>query len=273
MLRAPRCAVLGSPISHSLSPVMHRAAYAEVGLDWTYEAIDIRRGGLAHFLERCDDSWRGFSVTAPLKHEAAALAATRSTDVQVLEVANTLIPWSGGWEARNTDVPGAISALRAGGVTGLETVRILGAGATATSFAYVAHRLGAVSVEFAVRSPERAAETVAFAERLGLAVSVSDIAHEPIRTVDLVVSTVPASAVAGTEHAIVGTASSVFEVVYDPWPTDLMRSAQADGTPLVTGIDLLAHQAVLQVEAMTGTPVDPDLLLSAALSELASRNT
>lgn len=267
----PRCAVLGSPIEHSLSPAMHRAAYRELGLDWSYQPLEIRRGGLAHFLERCDDSWLGLSVTAPLKAEAAELAVQRSAAVELLGVANTLVPVEGGWAASNTDVPGAASALRSAGVSSLSSVRILGAGATALSMAHVARQLGAEHLELLVRNPDRAAETVAFAERSGLVVDVSDIAVAPSRTVDLVISTVPATAVRGIEHAIVGTAAAVFDVVYVPWPTEIMRSAQRDGTPLVTGIDLLAHQAVLQVDAMTGSPVDPEVLVTAALAELACR--
>ena len=271
MLTNPRCAVLGSPVSHSLSPAMHRAAYRELGLDWTYNPIEIGAGGLAHFLARCDDSWQGFSVTAPLKHEAAQLATSRTRDVEKLGVANTLIPVAGGWAASNTDVPGGVAALRGIGVEALDSVRIYGAGATAISFAYIAHKLGARSLDLRARSAERAAETARFAESLGMAVDIHDIADAPTFTTDLVVTTVPVTAVAGIEHAIVSTAEAVFEVVYNPWPTPVMQSAQADGKPLATGIDLLAHQAVLQLTAMTGELVSPDVLIEAARTELLSR--
>ncbi|NLC97457.1 MAG: shikimate dehydrogenase [Actinomycetales bacterium] len=266
-----RCGVLGSPISHSLSPAMHRAAYRELGLDWEYQAIEIGAGGLEHFLARCDDSWRGFSVTAPLKLEAAAAAQHKSDDVLKLSVANTLIRSAAGWNASNTDVPGATSALHAVGINRVNTVRIYGAGATAISMAYVASKLGATQLELRVRNRGTALETAAFAQSLGLNTEIAAITDEPAASVDLVVTTVPAPAVAGLEHSITATANAVFDVVYDPWPTPVMVSAQHDGTPLVTGIDLLAHQAVLQLTAMTGETVSPDLLTKAALTELGSR--
>lgn len=266
-----RCAVLGSPISHSLSPAMHRAAYRELGLDWDYQAIEIRAGGLEYFLARTDETWRGFSVTAPLKHEAAAIAQDKTPDVHKLGVANTLVRTGAGWAASNTDVPGAISALHAVGVDRISTVRIYGAGATAISFAYVASKLGAQSLDLRVRDPERAHETARFAESLGLVVEISPISAAPTQTVDLVVTTVPSSALAGFEHGMVSMSHAIFDVVYDPWPTPVMQSAQADGQPLVTGIDLLAHQAVLQLAAMTGEHVSPDVLTGAAVAELAQR--
>lgn len=268
---SPRCAVLGSPISHSLSPAMHRAAYRELGLDWQYQAVEVGAGGLAHFLARTDENWRGFSVTAPLKHEAAAVAVSQTADVQRLGVANTLVRSHAGWAASNTDVPGAIAALHAVGVESLESVRIYGAGATATSFAYVASKLGARTLDLRVRNPEKAQETARFAESSGLVVEINPIATPAAHTVDLVVTTVPVVALSGMEHGITATAHSVFEVVYDPWPTPTMVSAQADGVPLVTGIDLLAHQAVLQITAMTGELIDPDVLIRAAREVLARR--
>lgn len=265
------CAVVGSPIQHSLSPAMHQAAYRELGLNGDYQAIEVGAGGLQHFLARRDASWRGLSVTAPLKHEAAAAASVQSPDVKKLGVANTLVRVETGWEASNTDVPGAISALAAVGVTAIDSVRIYGAGATAVSMAYAVSKLGATRLELRVRDRGRALETATFAEHLGMSTDISNISTEPTSTVDLVITTVPVQAVSGLEHSITSTAHAVFEVVYDPWPTPVMVSAQQDGTPLVTGLDLLAHQAALQLTAMTGETVAPDILTAAALTELAAR--
>lgn len=263
--------MLGSPIVHSLSPAMHRAAYAALGLDWSYGAFDVAEGELREFVSERREGWRGYSVTAPLKREAAALAVTRDADTQALGVANTLVAQDGGWAAANTDVPGAINALRGIGVESLSTVRIVGAGATAASVALAAHRLGASQVELRVRDTDRAAATARVVEQLGLTTTIVPLHVDVIQSVDLLVSTVPGAGIAGHEHAYVGAAEAVFDVVYDPWPSDLMRSARADGTALVTGLDLLAHQAVLQVDLMTGRQVDPQVLLDAATEALASR--
>lgn len=250
---------------------MHRAAYAALGLDWSYGAFDVAEGELREFVSERRDGWRGYSVTAPLKREAAALAASRDADVKTLGVANTLVAADAGWAAHNTDVPGAMNALREVGVESVQTVRIVGGGATAASLALAAQRLGAREVELRVRDTGRAAPTASAVESLGLAVSVVPLDVDVVESVDLLVSTVPGAALAGREHAWVGAAEAVFDVVYDPWPGALMPSAQSDGTPFVSGLDLLAHQAVLQVDLMTGRAVDPQVLREAALEELASR--
>ncbi len=265
-----KCAVLGSPISHSLSPAMHRAAYEALDLGWTYGAFDVAEGELAEFVaDRAD--WRGFSVTAPLKRQAAQLASSRDSDVRALGVANTLIATEGGWAAHNTDVPGAGNALRHVYDSPIETIRILGAGATAASLSLAGKRLGATQVELRARDPRRAATTATAIEQLGLNVSIVELDVAVTQSVDLLVSTVPSSAISGREHEFSSAAQVVFDAIYDPWPTPLMRSAQIEGRPLVTGLDLLAHQAVLQVALMTGSPIDPQILLDAAAAKLASR--
>jgi len=253
-----RCGVIGSPIAHSLSPVMHRAAYAAVGLDWAYDAIEVQPGMLASFVDGCDETWVGLSVTAPLKREAAEYAVTRSPVVEALGVANTLIGGPDGWHAVNTDISGAVDALRERGIDAVTSVRFLGGGATVDSLLLAVRALGASAVEVWAREPAKVTPAEGIVVRqLG----------EPIEgEVDLLVSTIPAEAV---PPDVVESAGAVFDVVYDPWPTFLVSAASAAGLPIVTGIDLLAHQAALQVELMTGETVDVDLLRDAALATLA----
>lgn len=268
-----RAAVLGSPIAHSLSPAMHRAAYAAAGLDWTYEAIEVPAGGLAGFVEARDDEWRGLSVTAPLKAEAAACASSRTDVVERLGVANTLVhDGAGRWSADNTDIPGAVNALAEAGVTGVRSVRILGGGATATAMAHAVASVGATSVEIAVRDTARAEGALAAGLAAGAdevrAVSLQDASSEHV---DLLISTIPVVAVAERADAWAGSADALFDVVYDPWPTALALAAEARGLPVVSGLDLLAHQAILQLEQMARVQVDADLLRAAAQAELAAR--
>lgn len=268
--QARRCAVVGRPVTHSLSPVMHRAAYDALGLDWTYEAVELADGELAGFADGLDESWRGLSVTMPFKREAAALAVQRSDDVVFLGVANTLVRQEDGWHATNTDVPGAILALREAGVEQVETVRVLGAGATAASLILAASRLGARSVVLNVRDASRATEVIAVARELSLDIEVADLQAPSDGMVDLLVNTIPSTATSGREHALVGGARAVFEAIYDPWPTALLSAAQEEGLATSTGIDLLAHQAVLQVLEMTGEAVSCDVLRDAALDALTA---
>jgi shikimate dehydrogenase len=237
---------------------MHRAAYRQLGLDWTYDAIEVPAGGLAAFVDDLDSSWVGLSITAPLKREAAAYAVTRSAVVKALEVANTLIGGPDGWHAVNTDVPGAVAALRERGITRLSSVRFLGGGATVDSLLLAVRELGADDVEVWVRDPSKVVPAD------GVVVRRLDEAFD--RSVDLLVSTVPASVV---PSGAVESADAVFDVVYDPWPTPLAAAAVDAGRPAATGLDLLAHQAALQVELMTGETVAADVLRDAALSHLA----
>ncbi|MFC5678567.1 shikimate dehydrogenase [Aeromicrobium endophyticum] len=265
------CAVVGSPIAHSLSPVMHRAAYAQLDLDWTYEPVEVAEGALAEFVGALGDDVRGLSVTAPLKREAAQVGHQRTGDVEVLGVANTLVVEDGLISAHNTDVPGAVAALGERGVGAPVTARILGGGATAASMALALVRLGVEEVEFVVRDAARAAEAEAVVRGRGIGVTVRLLEEPLIDRVDLLVSTVPGDAVGSRAYELVDACAAVFDVVYDPWPTPLAHAADEAGVRVVSGIDLLAHQGALQVELMTGSSVPPQLLRDAALGALASR--
>ena len=264
------CGVVGSPVAHSLSPVMHRAAYAALGLDWTYDATDVPGGTLAAFVERRGE-WRGLSVTAPLKREAAELADATDEVVRATGVANTLVREPDGHvQAFNTDVPGAVAALQERGVGAPRLVRILGGGATAASVAHAVRQMGAERLELVVRDPDRAQEAREAGERAGLVVAVRLIDDAQADEVaDLLVWTIPGGASEEQAGALVGAARAVFDVAYDPWPSPVVAVAQRVGRPAATGLDLLAHQAVLQVELMTGRTVPVDLLRDTALDHLA----
>jgi shikimate dehydrogenase len=250
-----RCAVVGDPIGHSRSPVLHRAGYAAAGLSWSYDAVQVPSGTLASFVSSLDEEWRGLSVTAPLKREAAALASTASPVVTSSGVANTLVrSSSGAWSAENTDVPGAAAALReryAGPVT---SATILGGGATAVSTGLALASLGAREITLLVRDAARSATAVSVlaAHPAGPTVSVAPLSSGTV-VGEVLVSTIPAAA---QTPALVSRCAGVpvlFEVTYHPWPTPLAAASAGDQV-LVTGLDLLVHQAALQFELFTGTP-------------------
>ena len=248
-----RCAVLGDPIEHSLSPALHRAGYATVGLDWEYDACRVPSGGLAAFLGSLDTAWRGLSLTMPLKREAVGLVAALTPTATAAGAANTLLLGPDGPTGDNTDVPGAVAALAEHGVSSVAAATILGGGATATSVGLALADLGCGSITLLVRDRERAAETVDRLSRHSAApaVIVGDLGSSAVAG-DVVVSTIPASA---QDHDLVDRSSQVqvvFEVLYDPWPTPLAAAAAAQGRILVSGLDLLVHQAALQFELFTG---------------------
>lgn len=251
---ARRCGVLGDPVAHSLSPVLHRAAYAELGLDWTYDAHRVPAGGLDSFLADLGPEWRGLSLTMPLKREALALADEVSDRARLAGAVNTLVLHDGVRVADNTDLPGAVKALRERTTVPPASAAVLGGGATATSIGLALAELGVRSVELLVRDASRAQETVAALRSHPAGVDVRTGALGPGDPfgVDVVVSTIPAAAQTDGLVARCADVPVVFEALYDPWPTPLAAAARASGRVLVGGLDLLVHQAALQLELFTG---------------------
>lgn len=262
-----RCAVVGHPVSHSLSPALHRAGYAELGLEWSYEAIDVSPGNLVSFVAQLDPQvWRGLSVTMPHKHAAARLG--RPDEVaSLLGVANTLV-FGDELTSHNTDVAGFVWALGRHGVTALDTALIFGAGATAQSALLGVAQLGASRVVLAVRDTSRAGAATRLASELGLTCEAIALA-DPLPNCDVLISTIPADSVPA--HRTAGLAPVVFDVIYHPWPTPIAISSQAAGTKLISGLDLLVGQALTQFTLFTGETVAPETFDSAGRNELARR--
>lgn len=262
-----RCAVLGRPIAHSLSPALHRAAYAELGLDWTYDRFDVGEDELAGFVAGCGPQWRGLSLTMPLKVEAMRLGEPDRVATTV-GAANTLIFGDAGRTVHNTDVEGLATALRRAGLEHAERVSVVGSGATTRSAIASLPGLGGREVAVVARNPARAAPVADFAAELGLAVTIHDFAGPP-PIADLLIATVTARAI-GEDRAAEFAASApvVFDSVYDPWPTALAVAADRLGRTVVNGLDLLVGQAVLQLRLMTGYDVDPEVLYAAGRSQL-----
>jgi shikimate dehydrogenase len=137
-----RCAVLGSPIAHSLSPALHRAAYAELGLDWTYDAVEVRSAELPAFLDGLGEEWRGLSLTMPLKRAVVGLVDSLDDWSRLSGVANTVVLGEGGRAGHNTDIPGAVGALGERVSAPLRSAVVLGGGATAASVLLALAELG-----------------------------------------------------------------------------------------------------------------------------------
>jgi shikimate dehydrogenase len=264
-----RCAVLGSPIGHSLSPVLHRAAYAVAGLDWTYVARDVTEAGLADFLDGLDASWRGLSLTMPLKRAVVPLVDELTAEAKLAGAANTVILDSGRRTGHNTDVPGAVAALTERYDGAVRTAVVLGGGATASSTLLALAELGCTAAQLVVRDPSRAGKTLEAVARHPRAPAVEVVRFAELDRVaaeeaDVLVSTIPAVAQTAPVVALAEGARVVFDVVYDPWPTPLGASAAARGSVLVSGLDLLVHQAAAQFTLMTGISPAPVAQMRAA---------
>ena len=264
-----KCAVLGDPVGHSLSPTLHRAGYAALGLDWTYDAVPVAAGGLATHLAGLGGDWRGLSLTMPLKREVMELADRVTERAALVGGANTVVLVEGRVHVDNTDLPGALAAVRERWDGTVSAVTILGAGATAASTGLALCEAGAREVLLLARSPDRAARTAAAIAGHASAprVRVGSLSDTP--TGEVVVSTVPASAQTPDLVARCGQVPVVFEVVYDPWPTPL--AASVGDRVLIGGLDLLTHQAALQFEIFTGSPAPLETMRRAAEDVLARR--
>lgn len=268
-----RAAVLGSPIAHSLSPVLHRAAYAALGLDgWVYERHECAEDGLAAYLA---EPFAGLSLTMPLKRAALDLADERSELAVKTGGANTLVRTAAGWSADNTDVHGIVRALAEAGVTALDHVVVLGGGATAASALAAAADLGARRAVLAVRTPARAAETAEVGARFGLETEVHPLTDlDGLLTTDLVFSTLPGDAAAPYAHAVAAAKIPVFDAIYAPWPTAVAGAVLSEGGTVVNGFAMLLHQAVRQVTLMTGrTDVPVEAMRTAGEAELTRRTS
>lgn len=276
-----KAAVLGSPIAHSLSPAMHRAAYGALGLDdWTYEVIECDEAGLAPLVGSLGPDWAGLSLTMPLKRTVLGLLSHADPVAVATGGANTVVFRPEGRYGYNTDVRGILDALTEAGVRSPRAVTILGAGATACSALAALPGLGVGSAEVVARDPARAAGLLTAARRLGVAVRLNDFAGLMSPDTggslpDLLISTIPAGAAdgyAGYLRATGRAPAAVLDVVYSPWPTRLALAASAAGSLVVRGFAMLLHQAAGQVELITGKPAPLEVMRAAGEAELARRS-
>jgi shikimate dehydrogenase len=272
-----RAAVLGSPIRHSLSPVLHEAAYRALDLrGWHYDVIECDEPGLSRLVDSMGPEWAGLSLTMPLKRVALTVADQVSPLAEAVGAANTLIfaptgP-AGGRRADNTDVAGMVSALREAGLDRVEQPVILGAGGTAQGALAAVRELGHQSPTVLVRNLARTGELRETADRLGMRPAISDgLFTEPLPAADLVISTLPVGAADPLSATRWKPDTMVLDVVYAPWPTSFAGSALAAGCPVVSGLTVLLYQAVAQVELMTGHPGPVEAMRTALVAAVATR--
>ncbi|WP_030799944.1 shikimate dehydrogenase [Streptomyces sp. NRRL S-337] len=270
-----KAAVLGSPIAHSLSPVLHRAAYDALGLTgWEYGRHEVDEAGLPGFLEKLGPEWAGLSLTMPLKRAVIPLLDEITPTAASVEAVNTVVRTPDGRRlGDNTDIPGMVAALRERGVTEVERAAVLGAGATASSALAALSRICSGPVTAYVRSEARAAEMRQWGERLEVDVRTADWADAAeALSAPLVIATTPAGTTDALAAAVPDRPGTLFDVLYEPWPTALAGAWAGRGGAVVGGLDLLVHQAVLQVEQMTGrSPAPLAAMRAAGEAALAAR--
>ena len=258
-----RAAVLGSPIAHSLSPALHRAAYSALGLDWTYDAIEVGEHDLPAFVDSCGSEWRGLSLTMPLKTAVLPLLGTVTALVDVVGAANTVVFASDGLSGHNTDVPGMCRAIAeaAGDDFAPRTATVLGGGATARSAVAAAGQLGATDVHLCLRSMSRADEFDALAEHFSLHLHPHGWAEARHHLdADIVIASTPPGALDDLAMAVPARPGVLLDVAYGSDRPSLADAWGTTGAPVADGLDLLLWQATDQVLLMTGQPAPVDAM-------------
>lgn len=265
-----RAGVLGSPIAHSLSPVLHTAAYRALGLtDWEYHAVDVDEAGFLEHVAALDDSWRGLSLTMPLKELAFAVVADVSAVAAATGAVNTLLRRpDGGWVGDNTDVAGIARGLAESGVVNAKRAVIVGSGATARSAMAALADLGLRRVDFMVRGDVRE-RTLAQAVAAGLTTGRLEMGDWP-GPVDVVVSTVPAGAYDAAATLPPG-GGALLDVIYGGGTSELALTAASLGYAVVPGTTMLLYQAAEQVRLMTGRTPPVNAMRAALEAALAAR--
>lgn len=249
-----KAAVLGHPIAHSLSPVLHRAALRELGLDVDYSAIDVTEDALPSFVESLDASWVGLSLTMPLKTKIIEIVPSHDDLVELTQSANTVFRLSDGeFSLTNTDVFGIEKAVRESGLDHADRVLILGSGATARSAVVAARNLGAEKITVQARNEQAINQILSLISRLGISASSGEIDTSQTEDYDLVISTLP-PLVPELESAAISreTTAVLLDVTYSPWPTALARLWPT--SKVISGKEMLLWQATRQCELFYGNP-------------------
>ena len=265
-----QAAVLGSPVSHSLSPVLHNAAYRALGLDHIYSAIETAESELGSFLGSVDSKWLGVSLTMPLKEVAFDYADTCDELSRLTGAINTLV-FGTEVSAFNTDVLGLVDALAEAGSKQISTGVIFGSGATARSTLVALQRLGATEVNCVARNVSDVERMAKIAQEIGVNFSHTSVSESTWLTADVVVNTTPMGALDELAREVYSPAGLLLDVVYNPWPTQLAASWAVTGGTIVSGLTMLLHQAGHQVTLMTGKPAPVAQMREALNAELLAR--
>ena len=265
-----KSAVLGSPVSHSLSPVLHNAAYRALGLDHSYSAIETAESELGSFLKSVDSNWLGVSLTMPLKEVAFDYADTCDELATLTGAINTLV-FGTEVSAFNTDVLGIVDALAEAGSQQISSGVIFGSGATARSTLVALQRLGATDVNCVARNVPDIKRMAKVADKVGVSFNHTSVNDSAWLTADVVVNTTPVGAVDEIAREVYAPKGLLLDVVYNPWPTQLAASWVVTGGTVVSGLSMLLHQAGHQVTLMTGKPAPVAQMRDALNAELLAR--
>jgi shikimate dehydrogenase len=273
--RKLRAAVIGSPIRHSLSPVIQNAAFQAAGIDGWFEAIEVLADSVEPFFRSIRrDPWLGINVTIPHKEAAFRLVDSRSVDAERAGAVNTVVRRGSALEGHNTDITGFLRALTddAGFDPAGARVVVLGAGGAARACVVALAQAGAADIVVVNRDPERAAQLVA---SVGAGRVANGAAADDCRRAELLVNATSVGMVGGPapdalplpldwlpKHGV------VYDLVYRPMATPLLRAAASASLPTLGGLAMLVFQGAAAFELWTGRPAPIDRMKAAALGAM-----
>ena len=263
-----KAAVLGKPISHSLSPILHNAGYRAQGLTHSYERYEIDENGLPEFLSSLSSEWMGLSLTMPLKVAAFGVTDVLTPLVEISGSINTLV-FGEQIVGYNTDVYGIVQACTESGLSNAGNCTIIGSGATARSAIVAARELGVNHIELLARNSEAIAQCDAIAHELGITFIAPEIGESQWHTSDLVINTTPANVADQLLPEATTVLGLLLDVIYNPWPTQIASRWLDAGGAICPGYLMLLHQAVAQYELFTGVDAPVDEMRSALMDALA----
>ena len=262
-------AVLGSPISHSLSPRLHMSAYKHLNISGKYGSFDVPAGSLGEFLSDKTKDWTGFSLTMPLKEEVLSVAEVIDPLVKRIQSGNTLIRQGNSWSLHSTDVLGFQNAWYKENSSKPKTVLIVGSGATARAAA-AAFDDAKTSISVLHRNSEREASmhgSVNTATMKFLPWQFTNGFYES----DLVINTTPKAVLDSFAHELSHKPNGTFfDVIYNPWPTQFASAWTNAGSPVISGLDLLIAQGIEQIRLFTGIDIDREELSTFLKRELSA---
>ena len=267
-----QAAVLGSPISHSLSPVLHNAAYRALGLDWNYSRHEVTVHDFPAFIDGLDSSWAGVSLTMPLKEIAFTVSNKVSETARLSGSINTLL-FGDEIVADNTDVYGIVAALAESGCDRALTATIIGSGATARSAIVALAQLGVQDLTILARNPQSTQECFELAHILGIDTTRSATDGKQLVRKDVVISTTPRGVADAFVSDCTSSGGTLLDVAYYPWPSEIAGHWSDLGGTSVSGHLMLLHQAAKQVTLMTGLEAPVEEMRSALIAELESPTT
>jgi len=263
-----KAAVLGKPIGHSLSPILHNAGYLAQGLAHTYERHEVAESGLAQFVQGLDANWMGLSLTMPLKVVAFEVAEVVTPLVEISGSINTLV-FAQQIVGYNTDIYGIVQACTESGVSKAQTCTIIGSGATARSAIVAARELGITHVELLARNSQAIAQCDAIANELGITFIAPEVSESQWLNSDLVINTTPANVANELLPEVTSASGLLLDVIYHPWPTQIAARWQQAGGAICPGYLMLLHQASAQYELFTGVEAPITQMREALLKALA----